>query len=112
MPSKDDILDGITAKTTKEELMGRLRQAATLLRRDDRDKKKTVAEIEARLRTKGQRTSAPLQQVIVSATDAEWKESVEFLEEFNEVGLLPTPLQRMVIGGRVLMEHGNTAGNS
>lgn len=101
-----DPLDGVTAKTTKEDLMDRLRKAATALRRDDRTRKASLNEIEARLRAKGSYQGADLKQVICSGTEAEWKESIEFLEEFGD--LLPAGLQRLVTGGRVLLEHQNT----
>lgn len=110
MTKNDDILDGITAKTTKEELMSRLRSAATMLRKGDRAKQTKLAEIEERLRNMNQSSAIELRQVIVSAPDSDWDETIKFLEEFDD--LLPTPLQRILIGGRVLLEHENVAGNA
>lgn len=102
-----DPLEGVTAKTTKEDLMDRLRKAAAALRKDDRTNKASLAAIESRLRAKGTYAQNELKQVICSATEAEWKESVEFLEEFAD--LLPAALQRLVTGGRVLIEHQHAA---
>lgn len=98
-----DPLEGVSAKTTKDDLMERLRRAAALLRREENQKKKRVAEIEDRLRAKydGQ-TNEPLKSAIVSQTEAEWKELVEFLEEFED--LLPVGGLRIVQGGRVLLK--------
>lgn len=96
-----DLLDGITDRSTKPELMERLRDGAALLRRSDRQRKARVQEIEDRIRAKGTVNTAVLQQVIVSASDEEWKEAIEFLEEFDD--LLPISLQRLVLGGRTLL---------
>lgn len=96
-----DPMEGVTTKTTKEELMERLRKAAAALRKTDRSQKAVLQEIEDRLRAKGAINTADLRQVIVSATDQEWNESIEFLEEFEDI--LPVPLKRLVIGGRVLL---------
>lgn len=107
-PTVNDPLEGVTTKTTKEELMSRLKDAGALLRRLDRSGKADLQAIEDRLRAKGTKPHDDLKQVIVSATEQEWKESVEFLEEFAD--LLPTPLQRLVIGGRVLLGQHEAAG--
>lgn len=102
MTTKYDPLEGVKSSTTKEELMNRLRRAATELRKGDRAQKAKLSEIEARLREKGLHRPEELRQVICSATDAEWKDAIEFLEEFDD--LLPVALSRLLIGGRVLME--------
>lgn len=98
-----DPLEGVTAETKKDELMERLRRAAAMLRREDNQNKKRVAEIEDRLRAKydGQ-SREQLKSAIVSQTEAEWKELVEFLEEFED--LLPVGGLRIVQGGRILLK--------
>lgn len=88
--------------------MERLRKAAAALRRQDRTTKARLQEIEDRLRAKGAVQTEDLKQVIVSATEAEWNESIEFLEEFEE--LLPVGLKRLVVGGRVLLGQIEAAG--
>lgn len=104
-----DPLEGVSTKTTKEELMNRLREAAAKLRIADRTQKAKLQEIEDRLRAKSAGTAPEaLRQVIVSATTEEWVTSVEFLEEFGD--LLPPPLARLVIGGRVLLGQVEAAG--
>ena len=111
-----DPMDGVTPKTTKEDLMDRLRRAAAELRKSDRRRKASLQEVEDRIRAKAADGLAPeiLCQVIVSATESEWKESIEFLEEFEDpkdgTTLLPTPLQRLVVGGHVLLGHHEAAG--
>src|SRR5258707_1170151 len=92
-----DPMDGVSTKTTKEDMMDRLRKAAAALRRNDRSQKAALQEVEDRIRAKGAPAQEELRQVIVSATADEWKESIEFLEEFDD--LLPVPLQRLVVGG-------------
>lgn len=96
-----DPLDGVTTKSTKDELMERLRKAAAALRRQDRESKSQLQQIEDRIRAKGAVKPETLKQAIVSATEDEWVAAVEFLEEFDD--LLPTALQRLVIGGQVLL---------
>lgn len=103
-----DPMEGVSSKTTKEELMERLRKAGAALRRVDRAHKARLQEVEDRVRAKGAREPEMLKQVIVSATEDEWKESIEFLEEFDD--LLPVPLQRLVVGGHVLLGHHEAAG--
>lgn len=103
-----DPMEGVSTRSTKEDLMERLRKAGAALRRQDRSKKAALQEIEDRIRAKGVRTPESLKQVIVSATEDEWKESIEFLEEFDD--LLPVPLQRLVVGGHVLLGQHEAAG--
>lgn len=98
-----DPLEGITAKTTKEELMNRLRTLATRVRKDDRAQVATLQAIEDRLRAKGTANDYDLRQVIGVATPDEWKEAVEFLEEFEDDNLLPVALARFLAGGRTLL---------
>jgi hypothetical protein len=100
----------VTSKTTKEELVERLRKASAAIRRTDRAKKAKLQEVEDRLRAKGTVNKDELLQVVVSSTEAEWKQTVAFLEEFEHEGLLPTPLQRLAIGGRVLLGQIDAAG--
>lgn len=103
-----DPLEGVDTDTSREVLMERLRRAAAGLRGQDRGNKAKLQEIEDRLRAKGAVKHEQLQQVIVSATNAEWNESIEFLEEFED--LLPVGLQRLVVGGRVLLGQHEAAG--
>lgn len=98
-----DPMEGVNTKTPKEELMERLRKAAAALRKQDRTKKAKLAEIEQRLREKGAQRQERLVQVIASATPDEWKEAISFLEDFEAEGLLPVSLQRLAVGGRVLL---------
>jgi hypothetical protein len=109
-----DPLEGVTPRTTKEDLMDRLRRAGTELRKSDRRRKAALQEVEERIKAKATNQPETLRQVIVSATESEWKESIEFLEEFEDpkdgTTLLPTPLQRLVVGGHVLLGHHEAAG--
>lgn len=91
--------------------MNRLRRAAAELRKSDRQRKATLQQIEDRLRAKsGAVAEIDLRQVIVSATEDEWKESIQFLEEFETEDLLPLSLQRLAIGGRTLFQQIEAAG--
>lgn len=103
-----DPMDGVTSKTTKEELMERLRKAGAAIRRGDRQRKAALQEVEDRIRAKGVQPQVELQQVIVTATEDEWKQAIEFLEEFDD--LLPIPLQRLVVGGHALQGQIDAAG--
>lgn len=97
-----DPLEGVSAKTTKDDLMARLRKAATALRKEDRTRKSGLQEIEERLKAKGQVPRDNLRQVIASATISEWNETIQFLEELE--AYLPVGLQRLLMGGKVLLE--------
>lgn len=116
MTTKEDIydpLEGVTTKTTKEDLMDRLRKAAAVIRRQDRKKKSRLQEVEERIRAKGSVQPELLIKVICSATEEEWQATVEFLEEFEGTAsdnLLPVGLQRLVQGGRVLLGQSEAAG--
>lgn len=105
-----DPMEGVTGKTTKEDLLERLRKASAALRRNDRQQKARLQEIEERLKAKGMTQPEELRQVICSATTEEWKQTIAFLEEFENEGLLPIPLQRLAIGGRVLLNQIDAAG--
>src|SRR5690349_2766038 len=93
---------GITDTTSREELLERLRKAATALRVGDRQKKARLQEIEDRLRAKGAANGADQLRVIATGSEAEWTEAIEFLEEFDD--LLPPMLSRLVVGGRMLLD--------
>lgn len=99
-----DPLEGVTTKTTKDELMEILRKTAALLRRGENQKKKRLAEIEDRITKKREAagtTTQELRQAIFSMSDPEWTETIEFLEEFED--LAPVGVQRLIVGGRVLL---------
>lgn len=99
-----DPLEGVNTKTTRTELMDKLRKTAALLRRQDNQKKKQLAEIEDRIRAKREASGATqeeLRQSIFSMTDPEWVELIEFLEEFED--LAPIGARRLIAGGRVLL---------
>lgn len=107
VPAVEELMTGISSKTTKEELTSRLRKMATLARKGEREKMTRLQEIEERLRSQMQ--DAPdyeLRQVIVNGTMQEWAEMEMFLSEFHEPdkpSLLPPSLQRLLIGARVML---------
>lgn len=100
-----DPLEGVTSKTTKDELMERLRKAAAALRRDAKQKRKRLDEVEDRLAAKREASigsyGQELRQAIFSMTDEEWTELIEFLEEFED--LSPVGVRRLIVGGRILL---------
>lgn len=102
----DELLEGITTKTTKEDLTIRLRKAVTLARKTERQKMTRLQEIEERLRA--QVTDVPndeLRQVIINGSTDDWREMEKFLSEFHtpEPTLLPPALQRILVGARVML---------
>jgi len=97
-----DPMEGVTGKTTKEELMDRLRRAGALIRSQDRKRKADLQEIEDRLVAKGENLT-PLMQCVFNATEQEWEDALAFLEEFEVKALLPTALERLAVGGRTLL---------
>lgn len=102
-----DPLKGLTTKTPKEEWMNVARKLAAQLRRQDKQRQATVAEVQERLIAKRAANPLELKEIVFSLSDAELKDAVEFLEEFPQEDLLPAALQRFVRGGRVFLEHGD-----
>lgn len=98
-----DVLAGIDPKkTTKKELLDRLDQAAGIIFGFRRQKVTQLQELEASIRAKhAAHQRDPLMQIIVQGTDAELREAIEFLHDFDD--LLPATLERLVAGSRVLL---------
>lgn len=95
-----DILAGITDKSSKADMLKKLNELADIIRGTERKKAGRLSEIEARVKAKYRPGDVPdLHNVIIAATVEEWEETVEFLEEWEE--LLPTALAR--VGGRELL---------
>lgn len=102
MSTGGDPLEGITDKTTKAEMLKRLNDVADRLRGIERERTGKLGEIEERVRAKYKPGDLPeLHSIVFMATDPEMKESILFLEEFEDV--LPTALQRLRQGGRLLL---------
>lgn len=64
-----DPTEGVTTKTTKDDMLDRLRKAKRVINGLDRQNKVRLQEIEDRIRAKGVPNEADLRQVIVSATE-------------------------------------------
>jgi len=94
-----NLLEGITPKTTKADLMDRLRKGARKLAGYEDERVGRMQEIEERVRAT-HKSPDDLRQLIVLATNDEWKETLEFLNEFEDC--LPSPLARFREGVRVL----------
>lgn len=97
------ILDGITEKTTKADLMGRLRDAAKKLATFEDEKAGRLQRIEERVRAKYTGNERDIKQALVSATEQEWIELIDFLENFED--LLPLALVRLHDGAKILVGH-------
>lgn len=98
-----DPLEGISDKSTKADMLKRLNEVADRLRGIEKERTGRLGEIEARVRAKYKPGEVPaLHNVVFTGTDAEMKEAVVFLEEFEDV--LPTALQRLRQGGRELLD--------
>lgn len=104
-----DPMEGVVGSTTKDELRNRLSRAAAVIRQQRRRRRADMQDVEDRLAAKGENTT-PLMQCVFSATEDEWEETLAFLEEFEVMALLPTSLERLLIGGRQLL--GKDAGNT
>lgn len=108
--SELEILEGITPRSTKQEMLDRLQEASKMLEglrskltKQESDRLSKIQEIEARVRAKWEsRPTEPVQNVIVSATISELEDTYQFLSEFGEE-LLPVPMKRLLIGSRVLL---------
>lgn len=105
-----DLLDGISEKTTKAVLLDRLRQAARKLAGFEDEKVGRLQEIEERVRAKYAGRDNNLKQIMVSSSVEEWKEAVDFLDNFDD--LLPPALARMNEGAKVLLTAGESDGEN
>lgn len=90
------VLEGISQKTTKAELLDRLRKAAKKIGVYEDEDAKRMQELEEKVRA----TLKPIKLVTVmcSSTPEEWKETVDFLENFK--GYLPSSLARIREGAK------------
>ncbi len=95
-----EVLEGITPKTTKADLMDRLRKAARRLAGYEDENVARMQAIEEKVRRSAR--VYDLRQVVVSSTNEEWKETLEFLNEFEEC--LPPSLARFRDGVHVLVQ--------
>jgi hypothetical protein len=91
-----DVLEGISQKTTKADLMDRLRKAARRIGVLEDENVKRMQEIEEKVRASLK--PVKLVTVMCSSTPEEWKEAVDFLENFD--GYLPSSLARVREGAK------------
>lgn len=90
------VLEGVTEKTTKADLLKRLRQAAKKLAGYEDERVARMQEIEEKVRASLKPVT--LRTVMISSTPEEWQEAVDFLENFD--GFLPSWLARVREGAR------------
>jgi hypothetical protein len=99
-----DPLDGISEKSTKSQILEAANKLADKVRGYERQRTSKLGEIEKRVRSKYKPGDLPnLHNVIVTSTEEEWKDVIEFLDEFDDV--LPVALARIHEGGKLLL-HG------
>lgn len=107
--SADDPLAGITTKTTRPQLMERLKELAKRVQQtpDTASSTHSFDEVKKRVKAKGTPgVTTNYQTVIVLATDQEWGDTSNFLKEFD--GFLPAPLQRLLTGWEALVAEKNS----
>jgi hypothetical protein len=106
-----DILAGITRRTTKGELSLRLERASTIIQRLRGRELKRTAAIESRVKEKWANqtanANADLLQILAQGTEEELKVSSEFLHDLEEV--LPPFLQRLHQGVMALVKEDDGA---
>lgn len=90
------VLEGVTPKTTKDDLMKRLRKAAKQIAGYEDENVRKMQEIEERVRASLK--PVELRTVMISSTPEEWTEAVDFLENFD--GYLPSSLARVREGAK------------
>lgn len=113
-PMAEDLLEGITGKTTKSDLMERLQKAAKELgeRREamDNDRETRLREIEERVKKKRSSIKREaLRRLYVSDTVEAWKDTKKFLDEFGS-DLLPDTLVRVLQGADAIVEEAEKNG--
>lgn len=90
------VLEGVTPKTTKADLLERLRKAAKIITGYEDENAKKMQEIEEKVRASLKPVT--LKTVMISSTPEEWGEAVDFLENFE--GYLPSSLARVREGAK------------
>lgn len=90
------VLEGVTAKTTKDDLLKRLRKAAKLIAGYEDENVARMAEIEEKVRASIKPVT--VKTVMCSSTPEEWNEVVDFLDNFD--GYLPSSLVRIREGAK------------
>ena len=90
------VLEGVTPKTTKADLLDRLRKAAKKIAGFEDERAAKMQEIEEKVRASLKPVS--VKTVMVSSTPDEWTEVVDFLENFE--GYLPASLVRLREGAK------------
>lgn len=111
MADIQDPVEGVTTRTTKDEMLGRLRQASkdlltlkSKLSKQETTRLDRLQEIEQRVQKKyASRPTTTVQNVIVSGTVEELTDTAEFLDEFGRE-ILPVMLQRLSIGLDALLK--------
>lgn len=91
-----DVLEGITTKTTKADLMSRLRKAAKAIAGYEDEHVRRMQEIEEKVRA--ELKPVQLKTVMCSSTPDEWAEAADFLDNFD--GYLPSSLARVREGAK------------
>jgi len=103
-PGSDDILAGVTEKTTKAELLGKLREAAKrLLARED-DRVARMQELEEKVRARFKGVEPDIRSVTLMATPEEFTELNDFLDNFEDI--MPMALHRLKAGAKAVTENG------
>lgn len=88
-------LEGVTGKMSKGELLARAQRASELM--------KTIQTVAVgRRKWQARDHSDELHTVVVTGTEDEWIEALEFLFDFNDI--IPMSLRRLLEGGRVMFE--------
>lgn len=90
------VLEGINDRTSRADLLKRLREVAKTIVAMEDERIARMQEIEEKVR--GQANVVDLRKVIVSATPQEWRESEEFLSNFEDY--LPSTLARVLEGAK------------
>jgi hypothetical protein len=90
------VLEGVTTKTTKDDLLKRLRKAAKLIAGYEDANVAKMQEIEEKVRSSLKPVT--VKTVMCSSTPQEWAEVVDFLDNFD--GFLPSSLVRIREGAK------------
>lgn len=94
-----DLMEGITSKTKKDDLVERLKEAGRRLGRYEKTEKTQMRAIEKRVREANRRPEE-LRQIVLLGTRDDWKETLDFLNQWGDY--LPPSLARLREGVSVL----------
>ena len=99
----DDLLADVTAKTTKAQLLGKLREAVRRLHGREDERVGRMQELEEKVRARFTGVEPDIRSVTVMCTPEEFVEMSDFLDNFEDI--MPMALHRLQAGAKFVTQN-------